>query len=101
MEIRLAAADTIVFLNVPRYKCIYRLTKRMILSCGRARSDMASECIEMLSWRFIKFLKFVWDYHKYRKPKILDLLKQYKNKRVYILKNSNEINEMLKLLTIF
>ena len=94
MEIRLAAADTIIFLNVPRYKCLYRLIKRMIVSCGKARSDMGSGCIEKPSWSFLKFLKFVWDYHKLKKPIILGLLKSYKDKRVYILKDSNEINEM-------
>ncbi len=100
MKIRLEAADTIVFLNVPRYKCMYRLIKRMIVSCGKARSDMGSGCIEKPSWSFIKFLKFVWDYHRYKKPIILDLLKSYDKKRIYILKSSIEINEVLKSITV-
>ncbi|WP_235869406.1 P-loop NTPase family protein [Veronia nyctiphanis] len=53
-DIRLAACDTVIFLDVNRYTCIYRAVKRSLLS--RERKDMAEGCDEKLDFEFIKFL---------------------------------------------
>ncbi|HVG44008.1 MAG TPA: hypothetical protein VM890_04735, partial [Longimicrobium sp.] len=40
MKIRLAAADTIVFLDFPRRICLWRVLRRQLQYRGRSRPDM-------------------------------------------------------------
>jgi len=40
MEIRFAAADTIVFLDFPRRICLWRVLRRQLMYRGRSRPDM-------------------------------------------------------------
>ena len=54
IEIRLAAADTIVFLDLPKTLCLWRVLKRTVLGFGRIRPDMAPGCPEKFSWEFLK-----------------------------------------------
>lgn len=99
MDIRLSAADMIVFLNIPRFTCLWRITKRMLIASKKPpRSDLPSECIEKLDRNFIKFFKFVWQYHSQKKPLIFEKIEKYKSeKKVLILKNQNDINELTDL----
>jgi len=96
MDIRLEAADTIVFLNLPLRVCLWRIIKRMLLSHGKVRSDMPDDCKEKFSWQFFSFFKFVLDYHRRKKSIILGKLKNYQNKKkVIILSSQKAIDEMM------
>src|SRR5829696_8792386 len=44
MEIRLAAADTVVFLDFPRVLCTFRAIKRAVAFRNRTRPDMGPGC---------------------------------------------------------
>ncbi len=59
MEIRLHAADTIIFLHISRYICLFRAIKRSIKYRNRTRPDMGEGCNEKLD---IEFLKWIWQY---------------------------------------
>ncbi|MBD8067847.1 DNA topology modulation protein [Bacillus sp. PS06] len=89
MEIRLNAADTIIFLDIPRVICTYRALKRMIQYKNRTRPDMGEGCEERLDFAF---LKWVWEYPKTKRPDILKRLNQLsEDKQVYILKSTGEV----------
>ncbi|HEY5588821.1 MAG TPA: AAA family ATPase, partial [Candidatus Paceibacterota bacterium] len=60
LDIRLENADTIIFLNMPTYLCIYRVIKRRLMYHGKSRPDMNKGCLEQLNWEFIKW---VWNYN--------------------------------------
>ncbi|MCJ7841756.1 DNA topology modulation protein [Lederbergia sp. NSJ-179] len=93
MDIRLNKADTIIFLDIPRIICAYRVIKRWIQYRNTTRPDMGEGCEERIS---IEFLKWVWEYPKTKKPKILkklDLLS--KGREVIILKSSKEVEQFL------
>lgn len=49
---RLAAADTVVLLDVPVWRCLWRICKRVIAHRGRVRPDMAPGCPERFDWEF-------------------------------------------------
>src|SRR6187402_354163 len=49
---RLAAADTAVLLDVPTWRCLWRITKRVSTYRGRVRPDMAEGCPERFDWEF-------------------------------------------------
>jgi len=94
MEIRLQAADTIVFLDMPRTLCIWRVIKRRFQYLGRTRPDMAPGCPEKLDWQF---LKWIWTYPSSRRPGILQLLDEYSHNRpIYRLRSSKEVQEFLQ-----
>lgn len=44
MDIRIVAADTIIFLDIKRNICIYRALKRMIMYRNKVRTDMGPGC---------------------------------------------------------
>jgi adenylate kinase family enzyme len=93
MDIRLNAADTIIFVDISRGICIYRVFKRMIQYRGKSRPDMAEGVNERLDF---DFLKWVWDYPKTKKPVVLKKLEQLPNdKKVFILKSPREVHLFL------
>lgn len=94
MEIRLSAADTIIFLDIRRTICVYRAFKRMLHYRNRTRPDMGEGCNERFSF---KFFKWIWEYPKTRKPRILERLEQLStDKEVIILKSPKDIQHFLE-----
>lgn len=56
MDIRLAEADTFIYLELPLRVCIYRVLKRWIQNYGETRPDMAEGCAEKMDKEFLKFI---------------------------------------------
>ncbi len=71
MEQRLAACDTVVFLDLPRTVCLWRLVRRAVQYAGCSRPDMTAGCPENLSWEFVWW---VLSYPSRRRPGILQRL---------------------------
>ncbi|MEK3980787.1 DNA topology modulation protein [Psychrobacillus sp. FSL K6-2836] len=93
MDIRLNAVDTIIFVDINRVICIYRVFKRMIQYRGKSRPDMAEGVNERFDF---DFLKWVWDYPKTKKPVVLEKLEKLPNdKKVIILKSPREVQLFL------
>jgi adenylate kinase family enzyme len=93
LDIRLAACDGVVFLDVPRLVCVGRVLKRSALYRRKGRPDMAPGCPERLNWEFIKY---IWDYPRKRKPTIIEKLKSYsQTKSVTILRTRTQIESFL------
>ncbi|MBM6617854.1 DNA topology modulation protein [Bacillus suaedaesalsae] len=96
LDIRLQAADTIVFLDIPRVICVARVLKRMIQYQNRTRPDMQEGCNEKFD---LKFLKWVWDFPKVKRENILTQLKQLPDdKKIIILKSPKEVQRFLEKL---
>jgi adenylate kinase family enzyme len=71
MEIRLPAADTVVFLDLPRLVCLWSVISRWARHRRRTRPDMAPGLNDKLD---PAFLRWIWDYPRTRRPGILQLL---------------------------
>ena len=94
MDIRLNAADTIIFLDISRIICVYRIFKRILQYRNKTRPDMGEGCEERFS---LDFFKWVWEYPKTKKPMILDKLNDLSNdKEVIILKSPKEVKQFIK-----
>ena len=94
MDIRLLAADTIIFLDFPRILCLWRVIKRGWQYAGKTRPDMGSGCPEQLNW---EFLKWVWTYPRDRRPGILEKLSQLApHQKVIILRSPSEVKQFLQ-----
>lgn len=89
---RFELADTIVFLDIPRRICLYRILRRYFYYQNRNRDEMPEDWKERLDF---KFLKYVWFFNKQSKPKILRHIRENKNKNVLIFKKSKQIDDYL------
>ncbi|WP_123040528.1 DNA topology modulation protein [Cohnella candidum] len=87
LELRAKRADTIIFLDMPRYLCMYRILKRRWQYRGRTRPDLNEDCPEKLDW---PFLVWVWNFRKRSRPNILRILDNVKDSRTVIILSSRK-----------
>lgn len=96
MELRLAACDTVVYLDFPRALCVYRALKRIAKYYNRTRPDMGAGCNERLDF---EFLSWVWNFPKDTKPEIEERLGRLDGKINLIrLRSPRETENFLKNL---
>ena len=87
---RIEACDTVIFLDVPRLICIWRVLKRAISHRGRTRPDMSAGCPERLS---LAFLLWIWAYPNRSRRKVLELLVQARaTKNVVHLRTQKDVD---------
>jgi adenylate kinase family enzyme len=93
LALRLEKCDTVIFLDIARPICLWRVLKRAILYRRRTRPDMAAGCRERLDW---EFLRWVWRYKRQTKPQIIELLRQSaQSKQVIWLRTPAEVKRFL------
>jgi adenylate kinase family enzyme len=91
MELRLRAADTIVFLDYPTRVCLWRVVLRRLKSRRRPRPDLGPP--DRLT---LEFLRWIAAYRRTRRPAILDRLATLPDeKRVVILGSDAEVRTLL------
>ncbi len=71
LDLRLAACDTAIFLDLPPIVCLWRVIKRRIKYRGGSRPDMTTGCPERLDLGFLLWIAF---YRLRRRARILDKL---------------------------
>jgi len=93
LDIRLAACDAVIFLDVSRLTCLKRVMKRVVSYRKHSRPDMAAGCPEKVNW---PFMKYIWDYPRKRKPAVLEKLNFYsKTKAIVVLRSSREVENFI------
>ena len=93
LEPRLAACDTVVFLDLPAPVCVWRVVKRRWQYRGRHRPDLPAGCDEALS---LEFLRWIWTYRRRRRPGILARLAALRpHQRAVILRNSGDVQRFV------
>jgi adenylate kinase family enzyme len=61
LALRLARADTVIWLDFPVWLCLWRIIRRAVRYRGRVRPDMAQGCPERLEWEFVSYTaRFPW-----------------------------------------
>ena len=96
LERRLAACDTVIFLDLPRHVCLWRVLRRRLRHRGDARPDMAPGCHERLS---LHFLWWIWTYPRRRRPGVLRKLQQLRaDQTAVVLRSDAEIEKFLAAL---
>ena len=94
LERRLAACDTVVFLDLPRALCLWRIVARSVRYRGRSRPDMAEGCDERLTW---EFMRWVWGYPRTRRPAVLIKFGELGGgKKVFRLRSTREVRRFLE-----
>lgn len=93
MELRLAACDTVIFLDFPRALCLYRALKRALKYYKKTRPDMGDGCNEKIDF---EFLHWIWTFPMRTKPEIEKRLKRFENgKTVVRLRSPRETEDFL------
>ena len=94
MDLRIARAETIIFLQFPTRTCLSRVLRRSVKYYGRTRPNMPENCPERFSPEFYHYILM---YNLTRTPKILYKLKQVEStKSVHILQNDQAVNQLLR-----
>ena len=94
LELRFAAADLIIFLDINRFVCILSAARR----AGRKRSDLPGYLEESrwFSKRFFGFAKWLWEYPKAFRPQVLALRDMYPHKVFLHVKSRREVRGLLR-----
>jgi adenylate kinase family enzyme len=93
LDIRLEACDTIIFLDIARTICVWRVLKRAVMYRNRSRPDMAEGCREKLD---LEFILWIWNYPRRSRPKIVRMLESKREeKRIVRLRSQSEIESFL------
>lgn len=96
-DARAEAADTVIFLDMPRWPCLWRVIKRRIVYHGRTRPDMGPGCPEKLD---LEFLRWIWNYNRTQRPAILHRLEIHREcKQVIHLKSRREVQAFVRRLS--
>jgi adenylate kinase family enzyme len=97
INIRLQAADTIIWLDMPTSICLFRAIVRMIRYRGQVRSDMGSGCPERID---LEFVRFIWRFSRQERPRIACLLDAAhdRGKNIVRLKTAMQVNQYLASL---
>lgn len=94
VEVRLAAADTVIFLDFPRPACLWNVLKRAIRFRARTRPDMAPGCPERFD---LKFLQWVWRFPEHSRPPLLErLTRLHPGTRLVRLTSRQEVQRFLE-----
>ena len=89
IELRLQACDTVIFLDYPLEICLDGIRERR----GKARSDMP--WIENEDEEDAEFIEFIKSYNTQSRPQIMELLKLYPDKNVFIFTTRTEADDFL------
>lgn len=96
LDLRLARCEAVIFLDLPRIVCLWRIVWRAVRYLGRARPDMPAGCPERLSWEFVVW---VWTYPTRRRAEILAKLTALRGtKAVVILRSRRAVSTFLSKL---
>ncbi|HJU94119.1 MAG TPA: DNA topology modulation protein [Pyrinomonadaceae bacterium] len=93
LPLRVERCDTIIFLDMPRLLCVWRVTKRRLLYRKHSRPDMAEGCAEKLDREFISW---VWNYSRRSRPRVLKLINENsERKKIVWLRSDADVNRFL------
>ena len=90
LEIRLPRADAIIFLDLPRWRCMTSLIWRTLAHLGQTRPSMAPGCPERFS---LAFLKHAWQCRAAIRPLMLAGIGRLRaDQRGIILRSRSEVS---------
>ncbi len=90
LSIRFNRADTIIFLDYPRWIAIYRSFKRRIQFHGKQRAELGPGNVERLTWAYLRFVL------TYPRERMLEIISKYSDKHIVILKNPQDAQRLLQ-----
>ncbi len=95
-QLRAESADTIVFLDYSRLRCLMQTIKRICESFGRVRVDLAEDCPEKFD---VPFLIYIWRFPSDNRLQVLDTLATCEEKQnTLVFKTPNETRKWFRAI---
>lgn len=88
----LDAADMVVFLDYPRYKCFWRALLRNLPYLFHSRPSLPKHCPEITI--ILTLVRIIWRFPKHVRPKILTKCCTA-NKYIYHIRNNDDLERFL------
>lgn len=98
ISLRLAQADTILWLKVPRLVAIYRILKRSwrFKHDRRTRPEMPSNFVEHFDQDYREFLSFVWHFKRDNVPDLRQALTKLRpDQQIIVVRNAKDKQRIL------
>ena len=93
LDLRLRKCDTVVFLDLSRWLCLWRIVTRALRYRKQRRPDMAEGCPEKLD---LEFVLWVWNFPRDTRPIVAKLMReQGAGKRIVWLRSRREVKKFL------
>lgn len=89
---RLAYADTVIFLDLGRIRCVWRVVGRYLKYRGGNRPELPEGCNEKID---LDFIKWIWNYPRRSRSRILQMLSDQPQDKVIVLHGSAEIEAFI------
>lgn len=83
LPLRLQSCDTVFFFDLPRIKCLWGVTKRLLQNWGKTRDDMGGNCTERFDRHKRELYHHVWHFNRSNRKKYYALLKDTENLIVF------------------
>jgi adenylate kinase family enzyme len=98
-DIRVPRATMIVWLDLPRWRCLGSVLWRVAKNYGQPRPDLGPACVERFDW---SFLRWIWSYPNKMRSKTARMLKRLRpDQRVCVLRSRSEIPALTAELSTF
>ena len=93
LEARLARADLVIYLDLPRLVCVFRILWRTLRWWRRLRPGAPVGCVERFDW---EFFHYVWTFRRDHHPKVVDSLnRRPATSRLVTIRNSQDISTLM------
>lgn len=93
LEMRFSKADVVLYFNLPRYVCLWRVFKRPFHH-NKSINDIPDGCSKGdISWSLLKYL---WNFNSEKRASIEELKKKYPNVDFRMIASSKEADRFLK-----
>jgi adenylate kinase family enzyme len=88
LDPRFARVDTVIFLDLPRSTCLWRVVKRRVQEARDPRRDLPDGCRETVD---LEFVRWVWRYPRRNRPRVLTLLDSLDGVNIYRLCSNADV----------
>jgi adenylate kinase family enzyme len=95
LERRLAYSDTVIFLDLSRARCFWRVLGRYLKHRGANRPELPEGCNEKID---LDFIKWIWNYPNRSRRQILQMLDYQPQIEVIKLHGSAEIEAFIAIM---
>ena len=93
---RAPKADILIWLDLSRWTCIWRVLKRITLHHGKTRDDLPPGCVDRFDWNF---LKWVWNFNKNSRPPLEKLYLETKDQlQRFHLQSQQEVDKFIEMM---
>lgn len=90
LEMRFAAADTIIYLSLPRLTCIWRVCTRMFTSDSHISE---TGCLNGVNWPLVEY---IWNFERDKRLGIEELRQRYPNVNFIVFHSSKDLEKYLE-----